>query len=115
MRPPGLVAGVRARTEEGSQTNLELLLLPLAQVGHTRVRAIGVLAPLVPPYWLGARPVVELELSALRHLGTGTENEPAPRLLPDIDGIRLKHVSIAAVEKTPPASGPANAPLTMNS
>jgi hypothetical protein len=82
---------VSARTEDGAQTNLELLLLPLAQVGHTRVRAIGVLAPLGPPFWLGARRVVELELGALRHLGIDTENQPAPRLLPDIEGIRLKH------------------------
>src|SRR3974390_741065 len=40
---PRLVAGVNARTEDGAQTNLELLLLPLAQVGHTRIRAMGVL------------------------------------------------------------------------
>lgn len=66
----GTVAGATVRTEQGDEAGLELLLLPLAHVGHTRIRAIGVLAPLAPPYWLGARPVSELTLGALRHVET---------------------------------------------
>lgn len=30
---------------------------------------MGVLVPVVPPYWLGEKPVVELELGTLRHIG----------------------------------------------
>ena len=32
------------------RVDLELMLLPLAHSGHARIRAIGVLVPLVPPY-----------------------------------------------------------------
>ena len=49
----GVVAGIIGRTESGDEMELELLLLPLAHAGQTRVRALGVLAPLSPPYWLG--------------------------------------------------------------
>ena len=41
---------------------LEMLLLPLAHAGHARIRALGVLAPLAPPYWLGDKPVAALDL-----------------------------------------------------
>ena len=58
-----------ARTEDGAETDLELLLLPLAHTGHARIRALGVLAPTVAPYWLGAKPVTELTLGTLRHIG----------------------------------------------
>ncbi len=57
----GVVAGLSARTEDGAETDLELLLLPLAHSGHARIRALGVLAPAVAPYWLGAKPVTELD------------------------------------------------------
>jgi hypothetical protein len=50
----GAIAGVTGRTADGERTDLELLLLPLAHEGHARIRALGVLAPAVPPYWLGA-------------------------------------------------------------
>ena len=33
-----------------------MLLLPLAHTGQGRIRALGVLAPVVPPYWLGDGP-----------------------------------------------------------
>src|SRR5674476_415562 len=56
----GAVAGVTACTADGAEADLEILLLPLAHVGHARIRALGVLAPVVPPYWLGEKPVVEL-------------------------------------------------------
>ena len=70
----GAVMGVVGRTEDGAEVDLEMLMLPLAHTGHARIRGIGVLAPLSPPYWLGSKPVTELRLTALRHIG------------PEIDG-----------------------------
>ena len=87
----GLVAGVTAHTEDGLTADLELLLLPLAHVGHARTRALGVLAPLVPPYWLGATPVANLDLGTLRHLGPDAEGQPARRFISGLNGVRLKH------------------------
>jgi hypothetical protein len=87
----GMVAGVTVRTEDGASTDLELLLLPLAHSGHARIRAIGVLAPVVPPYWLGAQPAAELTLGTVRHVTGDAERHPAPRFIPGVDGIRLKH------------------------
>jgi hypothetical protein len=87
----GAVAGVTARTEDGAETDLELLLLPLAHVGHTRIRAIGVMAPVVPPYWLGAKPVVELTLGTLRHTGADADSSIAPRLVPAAASSRVQH------------------------
>jgi hypothetical protein len=72
----GVVAGVVAAAADGSEADTEMLLLPLAHTGHARIRALGVLAPLAPPYWLGEKPVVELSLRTLRHLGDDRE---APR------------------------------------
>ena len=65
----GLVAGVRGHNTDGDAADLELLLLPLAHRGHARVRAIGVLAALDLPYWIGERPVAELTLGTVRHVG----------------------------------------------
>jgi hypothetical protein len=74
----GAVAGLVGRTDDGDATDIEMLLLPLAHGRHSRlgprgnhgrVRALGVLAPMPPPYWLGAKPVSELELTGLRHIG----------------------------------------------
>jgi hypothetical protein len=87
----GAVAGVTARTEDGAEADLELLLLPLAHAGHARIRAIGVLAPVVPPYWLGAKPVIELALGTLRHTGADADNSIAPRLVPAAAGSRVQH------------------------
>src|ERR1700690_1366584 len=63
----GTVAGLTARTEDGAEPELELLLPPLPNVGHARIRALGVLAQIIPPYWIGPKPVVELTLGTLRH------------------------------------------------
>lgn len=65
----GVVMGVVGRAEDGDEVDLEMLVLPLARTGHARIRGVGVLAPLSPPYWLGSKPVSELRLTALRHIG----------------------------------------------
>ena len=73
----GAVAGLVGTTADGSTTDVELLILPLAHSGLARIRAMGVLAPLAPPYWLGEKPVVDLSLRSLRHLGEeATANAP---------------------------------------
>jgi hypothetical protein len=87
----GVVAGLTGRTADGAQTDLEMLLLPLANTGLGRIRALGVLAPLATPYWIGATPVAELELGTVRHLGPELEGGRAPLLVPAADPIRLRH------------------------
>jgi len=87
----GAVAGLTARTADGDETDLELLMLPLAHAGYGRIRAIGVLAPLAPPYWLGAKPVAELTLGTLRHTGADADISLAPRLVPAAAGSRVQH------------------------
>ena len=77
----GIVAGVGARTAQGSHADLELLLLPLYHRGKLRVRLVGVLAPLAAPYWLGAEQVVTLTLGAVRHLGPAVQKLDAPRFV----------------------------------
>ena len=78
----GAVAGLIAHTEEGDVAELEMLLLPLAHSGHARIRALGVLAPTVPPYWLGAQPVAGLELVTVRHIGPEPKGRARPALRP---------------------------------
>jgi hypothetical protein len=87
----GAVAGVTARTADGTGADLEILLLPLAHVGHARIRALGVLAPVVPPYWLGEKPVVELVLGTLRHIGPETDRLGAPQFASTPLGGRRRH------------------------
>jgi hypothetical protein len=74
-----LVAGASARTAQGSPADLELLLLPLYHRGRTHVRLLGTLAPVTPPYWLGAEHVGPLSLGAVRHLGPVVERMSAPQ------------------------------------
>ena len=87
----GAVAGIIGRTEDGDEVELELLLLPLAHAGQSRARALGVLAPLSPPYWLGEKPVVELELKTLRHIDGRQTDVDAPRFGQPRVGQRLRH------------------------
>ena len=87
----GAVAGVTGRTEDGTEIDLEFLLLPLAHAGHARIRALGVLAPLAPPYWLGEKPVVALELGSLRHIGAEIESYTAPRFAHPTEAVQLRH------------------------
>ena len=86
----GAVAGVTGHAEDGATADLELLLLPLAYIGQARIRALGVLAPVASPYWIGERPIAELELGTLRHLGAGIEHL-APRVAPTAQGGTLRH------------------------
>jgi hypothetical protein len=65
----GAVAGLVGTTADSAEVDIELLILPLAHSRQTRIRALGVLAPVVPPFWLGEKPVIELALRTLRHLG----------------------------------------------
>ena len=60
----GVVAGLTGHADDGATIDLEMLLLPLAHIGHARIRVLGVLAPLAPPYWLGAKPVVHARTRA---------------------------------------------------
>ncbi len=87
----GVVAGLTAQTEDGAKADLELLLLPLTHIGQARIRAIGVLAPTISPYWLGAKPVTELTLGTLRHTGVDADISIAPRLIPAAGGSRVRH------------------------
>jgi hypothetical protein len=86
----GVVAGLTGHTADGIELDLEMLLLPLAHVGHARIRAVGTLVPIEPPYWLGEKPIVTLELGALRHIGSDIEAS-APRIVPAADGSRSRH------------------------
>ncbi len=74
-----VVAGVTAHTAEGSQADYELLLLPLYHRGKMRVRLLGILAPLVIPYWRGAEPVTARTLGTTRYLGGAIASAEAPR------------------------------------
>ena len=87
----GMVAGATGRAKDGPDIELELLLLPLAHRGHARVRALGVLAPITIPYWMGVSPIVELTLGSLRHVGPEVETPAAQRGIPAQDGGRLRH------------------------
>jgi hypothetical protein len=72
----GFVAGVSGRNAQNDSVDLELLLLPLAHHGHARIRAIGVLAAIDRPYWMGDMPVTELTLGTVRHIGADTGRPP---------------------------------------
>ena len=100
----GVVAGLVARTDEGHEVELEMLLLPLAHSGHARIRALGVLAPTVPPFWLGARAVTALELVTLRHIGPEVKSRGAPTFGRLKDGSKIRHglVVYSGGRETPP-------------
>jgi hypothetical protein len=77
-----LVAGVTGRNARGDTVELELLLLPLAHRGHARVRAIGALAAIEMPYWIGAQPIKQLVLGTVRH-GEAQLEQKDPRPIAD--------------------------------
>jgi len=86
----GVVTGLAGRAEDGAIADLEMLLLPLARTGHARTSMLGALVPATPFYWLGAKPIVSLELKAVRHLGADLTEVAAPRLA-SVEGTRLQH------------------------
>jgi hypothetical protein len=77
----GTVAGVTAQNTAGESIDLELLMLPLSTTRPIFARAIGVLAPLQIPQWLGADPIGGLTLGHRRHVGAAVEKRFLPRLL----------------------------------
>jgi len=77
----GTVAGAKAQNTAGEEIDLELLLLPLGARRRSLARAIGVLAPLKVPEWLGQSAVSELTLGSRRHVGAGIENRLLPRFV----------------------------------
>jgi hypothetical protein len=87
----GFIAGVTGRNTEGASTDLELLLLPLQHRDASQARLLGVLAPLVPPYWLGATPLASMTCGTVRHLGPESGHIVAPRLVPGTENARLRH------------------------
>jgi hypothetical protein len=77
----GTVAAVAAQNAEGDHLDLELLLLPLSASRPLLARAIGVLAPLKAPPWLGVRPIGGLTLGGRRHIGPALERRFIPRFM----------------------------------
>lgn len=82
----GTVAAVSAQNVQGAPLDLELLLLPLGIRRPSLARAIGVLAPLKPPQWLGSSPIDGLTLGSHRHVGAPIK----ARLLPRFMAIRVR-------------------------
>lgn len=87
----GLVAGAVGIAADGAEIEIELLLLPLRRRHRMSVRLIGSLVPLTVPDWLGAVPLAELKLGALRHVGPAVETVAAPRLMAADHGGRMRH------------------------
>lgn len=77
----GTVAGATAQNAEGASLELELLLLPLSIRRPIFARAIGVLAPLKIPSWLGATPLGPLTIGGRRHVGAAIEKRLLPRFV----------------------------------
>jgi hypothetical protein len=77
----GTVAGAAAQNENGQSVELELLLLPLSIRRPIFARAIGVLAPLNIPLWLGASPIGPVTIGGRRHVGAALEKRLAPRFM----------------------------------
>jgi hypothetical protein len=77
----GTVAAVTAQSADGDHLDLELLLLPLDIDRPTFARAIGVLAPLKVPHWLGTRPLGGLTLGGRRHIGAVLERNFLSRFM----------------------------------
>jgi hypothetical protein len=77
----GTVAGATAQNESGETIELELLLLPLGIPRSIFARAIGVLAPLKIPSWLGASRIGAVTIGGRRHVGAALEKRLAPRIM----------------------------------
>ncbi|HEY1746762.1 MAG TPA: PAS domain-containing protein [Xanthobacteraceae bacterium] len=77
----GTVAAVTAQNADGDPVDLELLMLPLDTGRPMFARAIGVLAPLKVPQWLGASPLGGLTLGGRRHVGPALERHFLSRFM----------------------------------
>jgi hypothetical protein len=75
----GTVAGATAQSASGETIELELLLLPLSIRRPIFARAIGVLAPLKIPPWLGTSPLGPVTIGGRRHVGAAIEKRLLPR------------------------------------
>jgi hypothetical protein len=75
----GTVAGATAQNAGGETLELELLLLPLSIRRPIFARAIGVLAPLNIPPWLGTSPLGPVTIGGRRHVGAAIEKRLLPR------------------------------------
>ncbi len=86
----GAVMGLTGRADDGAVIDLEMLLLPLARNGQSRTGILGVLAPATPVYWIGAKPLVEIELNTVRHLGSERGKVTASRFAAPAGGSQLR-------------------------
>jgi hypothetical protein len=75
----GTVAGATAHSAGGEALELELLLLPLSIRRPIFARAIGVLAPLKIPPWLGASALGPIMIGGRRHVGAAIDKRLLPR------------------------------------
>jgi len=102
----GAVADVVGCAADGTRVELEMLILPLAYAGHTRVRALGALAPPDLPFWLGEKPVVEVSLTRLLPAGLDrTEPATRSRWLP-LGGRLRRGFVVYSGGRVPPAEPP---------
>jgi hypothetical protein len=100
----GAVAGATGITTDGETIELELLLLPMARQGHARIRALGVLAPVQVPYWIGVKMLKQLELGSVRHLGAVDKRTGAPRFVAAEGGKIRKGLVVHDGGKSDPAN-----------
>lgn len=73
----GAVAAVTGRNQDGALLDLEMILLPLTCRDGMRARLIGAISCLRPPFWLGTRPVLTLNLGDVRFVGAAVETATA--------------------------------------
>lgn len=64
----GVVAGLKAFTDEGASVDFEMILLPLRHRGKPQARILGALSAAVVPPWTGLYPVRHFTTSSLRVL-----------------------------------------------
>jgi hypothetical protein len=87
----GFIAGALGQNAAEATVGLEMLVLPLRRRNENRTRLLGVLAPLVPPYWLGTTPVETMTCGTIRYLGALSGLIAAPRLVPGPNDGRARH------------------------
>lgn len=86
------VTGLTGHAADGAAADLEMLLVPLTRNGaNARVAMLGVLAPTIPVYWIGEKPIVEIHLNAVRHLAPELAHHASPRLAPPAADGELRH------------------------